>query len=143
MTTPQWEASENLNYDVGAAVVNPVAGRYLTDVVGGQGIAFNQARGQKMYSFGYPAASPYDGTKLIYCAGSTFTDHLSSTDNGMRCNMTGGSSGGPWLLHFDEATGSGVQNSVNSFGYNFLPGYMFGPYFGTDAQKLYNSPQAG
>jgi hypothetical protein len=143
MTTPQWEASEDLNYDVGAAVVKPLGGRYLTDVVGGQGIAFNQARGQAMYSFGYPAQSPYDGTKLIYCAGSTFTDSLSSRDNGLRCNMTAGSSGGPWLLDFDEATGAGVQNSVNSFGYTFLPGYMFGPYFGADAQNLYNAAQAG
>ncbi|WP_425458505.1 trypsin-like serine peptidase [Amycolatopsis rhizosphaerae] len=143
MTTPQWEASEDINYDVGAAVVNPLGGRYLTDVVGGQGIAFNQARGQTMYSFGYPAASPYDGTKLIYCAGTAFTDFLFSNDNGLSCDMTGGSSGGPWFIGFDESTGTGVQNSVNSFGYNFMPGYMFGPYFGADAQNLYNAAQAG
>lgn len=142
LTTPQWEASEDINYDVGAAVVSPLNGRYLTDVVGGQGIAFNQPRNQAMYSFGYPAASPYDGTKLIYCAGTTFTDFLLSRDNGLRCDMTGGSSGGPWFLSFDETTGMGVQNSVNSFGYNFLPGYMFGPYFGSDAQTLYNTAAA-
>ncbi|HET6500458.1 MAG TPA: peptidase [Amycolatopsis sp.] len=142
LTTPQWNAGEDLNYDVGAAVVNPLDGRYLTDVVGGQGIAFNQSRGQQMYSFGYPAASPYDGTKLIYCAGTAFTDFIQSDDNGLRCDMTGGSSGGPWFLGFDASTGAGVQNSVNSFGYTFLPGYMFGPYFGADAQTLYNTAAA-
>ena len=142
LTTPQWEAGEDLDYDVGAAVVNTVNGRHLTDVVGGQGIAFNQARKQTMYTFGYPAEGKYDGSKLDYCSGTTFVDFISSNDNGMRCDMTGGSSGGPWFLNFDRATGTGAQNSVNSFGYNFLPGYMFGPYFGADAQHLYNTAQS-
>ncbi|NKQ56591.1 peptidase [Amycolatopsis sp. K13G38] len=142
LTTPQWEAGEDLNYDVGAAVVQPLNGRRLTDVVGGQGIAFNQQRGQTMYTFGYPAEGKYDGTKLDYCSGSTFTDFISSNDNGMRCDMTGGSSGGPWFVNFDEGTGTGLQNSVNSFGYTFMPGYMFGPYFGSDVQNLYKAAQS-
>ncbi|MEV4259014.1 peptidase [Spirillospora sp. NPDC049652] len=142
LSTPQWTASEDINYDVGAAVVAPLNGQRLTDVVGGQGIAFNQARGQVMYAFGYPAASPYDGTKLIYCSGSVIDDFLLSNDQGIGCNQTGGASGGPWFLNFSESTGTGVQNSVNSFKYNFLPNYMFGPYFGTDAQNLYNTAQS-
>jgi hypothetical protein len=32
---------------------------------------------------------------------------------------------------------------VNSFGYTFLPDTMFGPYFGEDAKKLYETAQAG
>lgn len=142
LTTPQWEASEDLSYDVGAAVVDPLNGQRLTDAVGGQGIAFNQDRGQTMYSFGYPAADPYDGESLIYCSGTTFDDPLFSTDHGLNCDMTGGSSGGPWFLQFDEASGAGVQNSVNSFGYVFLPDVMFGPYFGSEAQALYNAAAA-
>jgi V8-like Glu-specific endopeptidase len=138
LTTPQWEASEDLSYDVGAAVVEPLNGQRLTDAVGGQGIAFNQDRGQAMYSFGYPAADPFDGESLIYCSGTTFDDPLLSTDLGMNCDMTGGSSGGPWFLQFDEESGAGIQNSVNSFGYVFLPDVMFGPYFGSEAQALYN-----
>ncbi|CAM3971037.1 serine protease [Kibdelosporangium persicum] len=140
--TPQWAASEDINYDIGAAVVNPLNGQNLTDVVGSQGIAFNQPRGQNMYAFGYSAAAPYDGSKLIYCSGQVFNDFLLSQGIGMTCNQTGGSSGGPWFLSFSEATGTGVQNSVNSFKYNFFPNWMFGPYFGTDAQNLYNSAQA-
>ncbi|WP_202869874.1 trypsin-like serine peptidase [Kribbella caucasensis] len=140
--TPQWVASEDINYDVGAAVVNPLNGQNLTDVVGGQGIAFNQARGQNMYAFGYPAASPYDGSRLIYCSGSTF-NALISEGIGMTCDMTGGSSGGGWFLQFSESTGAGIVNSVNSYKINFIPTWMFGPYFGTDAQNLYNTAQAG
>ncbi|GLZ07088.1 peptidase [Actinomadura sp. NBRC 104412] len=142
LTTPQWDATEDINYDVGAAVVNSLDGRNLVDAVGGQGIAFNQDRGQTMYAFGYPAEAPYDGSALTYCSGPVINDLLGTTAQGMTCTMTGGSSGGPWFLSFDEATGTGVQNSVNSFKYNFLPTHMFGPYFGADAQNLYRRAQS-
>ena len=139
--TPQWVASEDINYDIGAAVVNPLNGQSLTDVVGGQGIAFNQARGQNMYAFGYPAAAPYDGSKLIYCSGKVFNAFISD-GLGMTCDMTGGSSGGGWFLQFSESTGAGIVNSVNSYKINFIPTWMFGPYFGADAQNLYTTAQA-
>lgn len=139
--TPQWTATEDINYDVGAAVVNPLGGRSLTDVVGGQGIAFNQDRGQDMYAFGWPAADPYDGSTMIYCSGGTF-DAIISDGIGMTCDMTGGSSGGPWFLGFDEGTGTGIQNSVNSYKINLITLWMFGPYFGADAQGVYNAAQA-
>jgi V8-like Glu-specific endopeptidase len=139
--TPQWVASEDINFDIGAAVVNQLNGQSLTDVTGAQGIAFNQARGQNMYAFGWSAAAPYDGTKMIYCSGTVFNDFLLSRGIGMTCNQTGGSSGGPWFLNFNEASGTGTLNSVNSFKYNFFANWMFGPYFGTDAQNLYTSVQ--
>ncbi|MER7518956.1 peptidase [Streptomyces sp. NPDC126499] len=141
LTTPQWEASEDINYDIGAAVVAPLNGRTLTSVTGAQGIQFNGGYNKAMYAFGFPAASPYDGSKLIYCSGNSSKDFLLSQDHGLACNMTGGSSGGPWFTSFSEATGTGLQVSVNSFGYTFLPNRMFGPYFGTDAQNLYNKAQ--
>jgi V8-like Glu-specific endopeptidase len=143
MSTPQWEASEDMNFDVGAAVVKPLDGKKLTDVVGGQGLSFNAPYNTTMYSFGFPAADPYDGEKLIYCSGTSFQDFLLTKDHGLSCNMTGGSSGGPWFTEFDEGSGTGLQASVNSFGYTFLPDTMFGPYFGEDAKKLYETAQAG
>jgi V8-like Glu-specific endopeptidase len=141
MATPQWVASENINFDIGAAVVNQLNGQNLTDVVGAQGVAFNQPRAQNMYAFGWPAAAPYDGTRMIYCSGRTFNAILSN-GIGMTCNMTGGSSGGPWFQGFNEGTGTGLVNSVNSYKINFIPTWMFGPYFGADAQNLYNTAQA-
>ncbi|GAA3136773.1 peptidase [Nonomuraea salmonea] len=121
LTTPQWNSGEDINFDVAAAVVAPVNGKTLVDTVGGQGVAFNQPRRQQMYAFGYPAAAPYDGSKLVYCGGRTFDDFLASRGLGLTCDMTGGSSGGPWMLNFTESTGLGTQNSVNSFKYNFAP----------------------
>ncbi|MCP2252241.1 hypothetical protein LY13_000980 [Prauserella aidingensis] len=142
MTTPQWEADEDMNHDVGMAVVEEKNGRTVADTVGTQQIAFNGERGREMYSFGYPAAEPYDGSTLTYCNGGTFTDPLLTDDHGMNCDMTGGSSGGPWFSSFDPETGTGVQESVNSFGYTFLPNVMFGPYFGDEAKALYDKASA-
>ncbi|MFJ8668231.1 trypsin-like serine peptidase [Streptomyces sp. NPDC093600] len=142
LTTPQWEASEDINYDVGAAVVAPLNGQKLTSVTGAQGIQFNGGYNKPMYAFGFPAASPYDGSKLIHCSGNSSKDFLFSQDHSLACNMTGGSSGGPWFTGFNETTGTGLQVSVNSFGYTFLPNRMFGPYFGNDAKALYDRAQA-
>ncbi|GGR98847.1 peptidase [Streptomyces nojiriensis] len=139
--TDQWAASEDMNMDVGLAVVAPLNGQTLSQAVGAQGIAFNGGYNKKMYSFGFPAAAPYDGTKLVYCSGNSSKDFLLTKDHGLGCNMTGGSSGGPWFQDFNEATGLGTQVSVNSFGYTFLPNRMYGPYFGNEAKAAYDKAQ--
>jgi V8-like Glu-specific endopeptidase len=144
ITTTQWAGSGDFDYDVGFAVVNPVAGSDLTDTVGSQAIGFNQPRGQTMYSFGYPAATPYDGTDIAYCFGTVIQDTFGgSTDQGLNCNMTGGSSGGPWFVGYNAATGVGSLNSVNSFKYTGgkARAYMWGPYFGSVIQSTYNTAQ--
>ncbi|GAA4526767.1 MULTISPECIES: trypsin-like serine peptidase [Nonomuraea] len=140
-TTQQWNAREDINFDIAAAVVAPLQGRTLTDVVGGQGVAFNQARQRQMFAFGYPAAAPFDGSTLIYCSGRAFNDPVATRGQGVRCNMTGGSSGGGWFLGFNESTGLGMLNSVNSFTYDFAPGFMFGPFFGDEAMEVYQAAQ--
>ncbi|MGW7450259.1 trypsin-like serine peptidase [Streptomyces sp. NPDC054787] len=140
--TDQWAASEDMNMDVGLAVVAPLNGQTLSQAVGAQGILFNGGYNKKMYSFGFPAASPYDGTKLVYCSGNSGKDFLLTKDHSLACNMTGGSSGGPWFQDFNEATGLGTQVSVNSFGYTFLPNRMYGPYFGNEAKAAYDKAQA-
>ncbi|MFB7463817.1 trypsin-like serine peptidase [Streptomyces sp. NPDC056224] len=139
--TDQWAASEDMNMDVGLAVVAPLNGQTLSQAVGAQGILFNGGYSKKMYSFGFPAAAPYDGTKLVYCSGNSGKDFLLTKDHSLACNMTGGSSGGPWFQDFNEATGLGTQVSVNSFGYNFLPNRMYGPYFGNEAKAAYDKAQ--
>ncbi|MEW9548298.1 serine protease [Nonomuraea sp. NPDC050783] len=142
LTTRQWNADEDINFDVAAAVVAPLQGRTLTDVVGGQGVAFNQPRRRQMFSFGYPAAAPFDGSRLIYCSGRAIDDTVQTRDLGLRCTMTGGSSGGPWFQGFDGSTGQGWLNSVNSFKYDFAPNFMFGPFFGDEAMAVYRAAQS-
>jgi V8-like Glu-specific endopeptidase len=143
-TSTQWANGGDLNYDIGYAKVGTSGGRTLTAAVGAQGVGFNLARGASMYSFGYPAASPYNGQSLAWCNGPVTADTWGgSADQGMVCNMTGGSSGGPWFINYSESTGIGTLNSLNSFKYNGGPlsNRMFGPYFGSVIQGVYDQAQ--
>ncbi|BAS07841.1 serine-Type endopeptidase [Arthrobacter sp. Hiyo4] len=134
-TTAQWEASADISYDTGFAVMNRLGGEFLTDVVGGSGVAFNEARGLKYTAYGYPAAQPFNGERLWSCTGTATedTNNPQFGTQGIPCDMTGGSSGGPWFI----GTGpDGFQNSINSYGYNRSP-VMYGPYWGEAIQKTY------
>jgi hypothetical protein len=134
------------NNDYAFAVVGPGGksgqSNQLDVVAGDNAIAFNVSHPTQVYSFGYPQASPYDGQKLIYCGGKDVPDTWGgTTDFGLNCNMTGGSSGGPWFASFASGDSPGALSSVNSFKYTSgkLAKYMFGPYFGAYTLKTYNA----
>ncbi len=132
-----WANSGDFSYDLGAAVVGPAGGTALTDRVGGRGIAFNYSRSQNFQSYGYPAAPPFSGERLWRCNSPLQTQRQlgQPADMGIGCDMTGGSSGGGWIV------GSSVY-SVNSYGYDNQPDVMYGPYQGSVAQSLYNAAAA-
>lgn len=133
VSTDQWVQQQDISYDVAFATVVPEGGaETLESVVGATSIAFNQARGLHYTAYGYPAGSPFDGQSLESCSGTATDDTLGGTlSQGISCDMTAGSSGGPWFLD------DGVQNSVNSFGYPTQKDVMYGPYFGEDVKEAY------
>jgi V8-like Glu-specific endopeptidase len=93
------------------------------------------------YAFGYPAQGKYDGRDLVYCAGPVIEDGgMSNATWGLKCDMTPGSSGGPWMRDFDAQAGSGTLDSVNSYKYNGgkQKNYMFGPKFGAKTRAVYD-----
>jgi V8-like Glu-specific endopeptidase len=138
----RWSGHGDENYDVALIALTPSGGRHVTDVVGAQGIAFDQPRGALVYGFGYPAGGRYDGERLTYCSGRTHADsHKITKDEGLRCDMTEGSSGGPWLTRFDAGAGTGVVTSVSSFKYADDPATMYGPYFGNAVHRMYDRAQ--
>jgi hypothetical protein len=55
---------------------------------------------------------------------------------GIGCDMTGGSSGGPWIV--DWGTNNYLNSNV-SYGYIGVPDQFYGPYFGDAAQALYDA----
>jgi V8-like Glu-specific endopeptidase len=135
------DGEEKWNYDVGFAQIAPQGGETIEDRVGSQSVAFNQKRGQAIAAFGYPAGAPYDGRTLQYCSDDAPTKDTGGTkDQRINCDLTGGSSGGPWFQNFNEGAGSGVQVSLNSFTYQGEVA-MYGPYFGTSVQRLYEAVQ--
>lgn len=135
----EWTAVGNMQYDTGFAVVARVGGRSLADAVGAVGVAFSQPRGLTYKAFGYPAARPFTGQRLVSCYGKAGNDPISPKfeTQGIPCDMTGGSSGGPWLLQDGTATQVGYQNSVNSYGYGSRSTTMYGPYWGETIRQVY------
>ncbi|MHA7289185.1 trypsin-like serine peptidase [Arthrobacter sp. MDT3-24] len=140
-TPTQWSTGGDITYDTGFAVMDPRQdGALLEDVVGGSGVAFNEDRGLQYTAYGYPAAKPFSGERLWSCTGTATKDTNNSQFNtqGIPCDMTGGSSGGPWFI----GSGSdGFQNSINSYGYSPKP-VMYGPYWGSVIKAAYDSAAA-
>jgi len=129
-----WINDENFSYDMSAAVLGGT--QRVANAVGSRGIRWNLARQQTFVSYGYPAGSPFDGEKLWSCPSpfrglDWFSD--SPRTQWITCSMTGGSSGGGWIIQ------NAYLNSVNSYGYDGEPNRMYGPYFGTAAANLYNT----
>jgi hypothetical protein len=98
----------------------------LGDVVGGQGVAWNQPLGQQVTAFGYPSAphpdgdKPFTGVTPKWCAGKTYTKSVQvntfkvETHQMLKCTMTGGADGGPWLLKYNNSKRTGYVNGVTS-----------------------------
>jgi len=150
-STPGWEAQgpDRFRYDVGVARVvnsaNPSAS--FTSTIGVRPITFGQApAGARLVSYGYPAARKFSGAQQYQCA-SPFRrwDGIALLDPmQISCDMTGGSSGGGWIL---DANSNGVSDaneqlvSVNSYGYASEKTTMYGPYMpsGGQANALYDA----
>ncbi|WP_043624327.1 hypothetical protein [Nonomuraea candida] len=98
----------------------------LGDVVGGQGFAWNQPLGQQVTAFGYPSAAhpdgdrPFTGVTPKWCVGKTSTKSVQvnmfkvETHQMLKCSMTGGADGGPWLIKYDNSKRTGYVNGVTS-----------------------------
>jgi hypothetical protein len=143
-----WVDSQNLKYDLGAAVLAKNSnGQLVEDVVGGRGVAFNQTTVENFRSYGYPAqataAHAWDGTRLWACdSDPPLLDNPGGAGGpstmGIGCDMTGGASGGGWSM----GGASGALDGLNSYKYSNQPDVMYGPYFGATAQTLYQSAAA-
>ncbi|MBO0783561.1 MAG: hypothetical protein J2P37_32515 [Ktedonobacteraceae bacterium] len=136
------EAGPNdLHHDFGMAIVSPNNHGLLTDVVGGAGWAYNQPTDRAFYAYGYPAAYPFDGQTRQSCEdarGTFWEQHAGGTVVSIPCNMTGGSSGGPWFVQID---GKWYLNGHNDFTSSIKPGHMFSPYYDETWHALYEKAQ--
>ncbi|MFC4061403.1 hypothetical protein ACFOWE_24140 [Planomonospora corallina] len=125
----------------------------LGDNVGGQGFAWNQKAGQPVHAFGYPGDphpdgdKPFTGVTMKYCYGKTNTraytsnaykinDHLA-----LRCSMTGGADGGPWIIKYANTKRVGYVNGVTSAFFdqdgNDRVDFISSPYIDGDAAGIY------
>ncbi|MEV7971424.1 hypothetical protein AB0O34_36335, partial [Sphaerisporangium sp. NPDC088356] len=129
------------------------AGR-LGDNVGGQGFTWNQKVGQPVYIFGYPAAAHPDGDKPFtgvtpkWCYGKTFAAKPAAAFKaeaqiGLKCSMTAGSSGAPWILKYSSTKRLGYINGVTSLigdaDSNGRIDFSTSPYFDAETYSIYKS----
>ena len=144
----QWQNNEDLRYDVAFATMGKRGGKRIQRVVGARRMAFNRSGNQNFKAFGYPAEGRFDGRTPYRCKAQqegSDADFNEPRPNRIDCDMTGGSSGGGWVV---KGKGGRV-NSVVSYGYEctviLLPcanpdrGKLFGPYFGSQIKTLYRA----
>ncbi|GAA3232627.1 trypsin-like serine peptidase [Nonomuraea helvata] len=98
----------------------------LGDVVGGQGFAWNQPAGKVVRAFGYPygphldGSKPYTGVTPKWCYGKTAKKALLIPSKrveeqlSLKCAVTAGYDGGPWLANYSNAKRLGYVNGVTS-----------------------------
>ena len=126
----------------------------LGDAVGGQGFAWNQPMNQQTMVFGYPAAphpdgdKPFSGVTPKYCAGKTGTKTIQAnmfkveTHQVLKCSMTPGADGGPWLIKWNNAKRTGYVNGVTSVFYdndgNDRVDHVSSAYFDGETADVYN-----
>ena len=137
-----WSDYGDLRCDMAGAVLNQWNNQTISEVVGSLGFAYNQDSDLHWLNLGYPSSAPFDGKTQQICAGPfAYTDSSmpSPSPISMGCDMTQGSSGGPWILSFSGKVGqTNFLNGNNSYRYSFHPKELFSPYFGDAAKSLYD-----
>ncbi|TYB52609.1 hypothetical protein FXF51_51195 [Nonomuraea sp. PA05] len=98
----------------------------LGDNVGGQGFAWNQPSGKYVRTFGYPYGPHLDGNRPFtgvtpkWCYGKTSKNALLipskkvEEQQSLKCTVTAGYDGGPWLYKYSNAKRLGYVNGVTS-----------------------------
>jgi V8-like Glu-specific endopeptidase len=129
----------DFNYDVGVVLLaTSDEGEHIQDLTGSLGMTINEERQANTVAYGYPV-NIHRGEELASCTDESTPANIPQLPNfeGVKlpCNMTGGSSGGPWTQN------SEYQTSVNSFGIVGQLDVMYGPYFGDAVYNLWNQYQ--
>jgi V8-like Glu-specific endopeptidase len=122
--------------DMAGVILNPLNGRKVSQVVGWLGFAWNYPRNQVWTSLGYPSESPFNGQRMWQDTAPYANDGSvpgSPPTIGIGCSMTGGCSGGPWVLGLGSTN---YVNGHNSYRPNNQPLEIYSPYFGDNAHSL-------
>ncbi|MFS8096508.1 hypothetical protein LFM09_05145 [Lentzea alba] len=130
-----WVSSSSFDEDMGIVIMQTLGGAAIVNAVGGNGLRWNWGYSVAVTILGYPAAPPFPGELQYFCQGTTWNGHGQQVR--AWCNMTGGSSGGPWLQEYNDQNGLGYINSVVSHRHSD-PNQMDGPYFDNDIKSLYD-----
>jgi len=108
-TSFQWHNNGDPDYDYARLNFGNggVCGCPVGNAVGWLGVGWNWGTSQPDMSLGYPQAAPFAGNRLIQTASTDWYTHDfeggGQISKVMGNDMTGGSSGGPWVLGWNHA----------------------------------------
>jgi V8-like Glu-specific endopeptidase len=145
-TFNEWHNGFDFRFDQAVVTCGVNAsGKTLRAAVGRLGFAYNQTQPKHYNAFGYPAASPFNGETMQQCS-SSFGHNDSriggagATPFAIGCDMTGGSSGGPWIVKYVPGSNGAAVNLLNGHNdYKYLPNEpleMYSPYLDTNSHSL-------
>jgi V8-like Glu-specific endopeptidase len=130
----RWAKESDPDLDVGFAVLEPLNGKNIADVLGANLLGINQGFTNLVRVTGYPKTSD----EPVTCINRTTKE--SKYQMRFACNgYAPGTSGSPWLTHYDPKTKRGEVVGV-------IGGYQLGgledavsysAYFDDDVRKLY------
>ena len=132
-TLDGWSSQHDYKYDLAVFLVD----RPIRPRTGALGWIANAPPNQGPYTaIGYPAAPVpgynFNGAEMWQSRGK-YIDGNNPVQ--MHNNMTGGCSGGPWVIQRSNAV---YANGINSFRYTSSPDTMYSPYFGEGFLSLYD-----
>jgi len=141
VTRVAWFSGGDFRFDIGGVILEPNASdQTVNEVVGSLGFAYNLNPNQHWFNIGYPVKAPFDGKTMQICAASfarNAPSYTSPTPMAMGCDMTPGSSGGPWIINFSGSPGhTNYINGNNSYRYTGLEEEIYSPYFSDAAKDL-------
>jgi V8-like Glu-specific endopeptidase len=147
VTRVAWFSGGDFRFDIGGVILElNASNQTVNDLVGSLGFAYNLNPNQHWFNIGYPVDSPFDGKSMQICAASFARNdplYTSPIPMAMGCDMTPGSSGGPWIINFSGSPGNtNYINGNNSYRYTGLNEEIYSPYFSDAAKDLlgYLSP---
>jgi len=139
VVAPQWVSSSDPDLDVGFVVLKRHDGNNIEGVLGANQLGIDPGYRNLVRVTGYPASADAP----IACA--NWTSKQSATQLRFECGgFTGGTSGSPWVTHFNPQTRTGTIVGV-------LGGYQEGGstadtsyscYLGDAVQRLYRQAVA-
>ncbi|MCQ4080013.1 trypsin-like serine protease [Streptomyces sp. RB6PN25] len=130
----RWIDSSDPDLDVGFVVLQPLGGRHIEDVLGGNRLGDDMGSGRKVKLTGYPS----NGSEPISC--HNVITRFGAHQLRIACTgFPGGTSGSPWLTGFDPVTRTGTVIGVIG-GYQAggnTPDVSYSAVFGQDVHELY------
>jgi V8-like Glu-specific endopeptidase len=135
LVAPQWMNSSDPDFDVGFIVLKPNDGKNIEEVLGANQLGIDPGYRNVVRVTGYPAS----GDSPVTCVNPT--SEQSPSQLRFECDgFTGGTSGSPWVTHFDQKTRTGTIVGVLG-GYQeggSTPAVSYSSYLGEEVQQLYH-----